>query len=122
MAMHICDALVVSCIDFRFHKKIDQWAEKNLPNKTFDFIGLAGSTKNLDIILNQVDISVYLHHIKQIVLIHHEDCGAYGKASTRESHAKDLCTAKAAMRKKHPDLAVDLYYLHLDGTFEPITS
>lgn len=120
MSENSCDALVVSCIDFRFQKYIRSWLDKNLANKTFDYIGFAGCTKDLETVLKQIAISVRLHHIKQIILIHHEDCGAYGPSGTPQKHAADLQKADEAILRLYPSLQVDLYYLHLDGTFEPI--
>lgn len=114
---HACDAIVVCCIDFRFQKFIRNWTDENLKDKTFDMVGFAGSTKDLATVMNQVDISVRLHHIKQVVLIHHEECGAYGAESTPERHAADLQKAKTAILAKYPELQVDLYYLKLDGEF-----
>ncbi|MFA6005687.1 MAG: carbonic anhydrase [Patescibacteria group bacterium] len=117
---HICDAAVVACIDFRFQKFIRDWTDKELAGKKFDYIGFAGSTKNLDTVLGQIDISVRLHQIKQVVLIHHEECGAYGAESTPERHTTDLKKAQETVLGKWPQLTVDLYYLHLDGTFEKV--
>ncbi|OGK11610.1 hypothetical protein A2954_06690 [Candidatus Roizmanbacteria bacterium RIFCSPLOWO2_01_FULL_37_12] len=117
---HICNALIVSCIDFRFQKFIQKWLAKNFKNKTYDYVGFAGSTKDLKTILKQLDVSVRLHKIKQAVLIHHEDCGAYGKDSTPDRHAKDLLTAKKTVQKKYPQLRLALYYIHLDGKFEKV--
>ena len=118
---HIADTCIVACIDFRFQKYIKDWIEKNLSGKTYDYIGFAGSTKDWQTIKNQIDISKKLHQIKQVILIHHEECGAYGQESTQERHATDLKTAKENILATYPDLKVDLYYLHLDGMFEPIS-
>lgn len=120
MSAHTCDAFVVACIDFRFQKYIKDWLGENFQNKTYDYVGFAGSTKNLDIIMGQLDISIRLHHISQVVLIHHEECGAYGMESTHDRHAKDLRIAKKTILEKYPNLKVNLYYLHLDGEFEAI--
>ncbi|OGK13409.1 hypothetical protein A3A93_01945 [Candidatus Roizmanbacteria bacterium RIFCSPLOWO2_01_FULL_38_12] len=120
MSEHQCDALVVCCIDFRFQKYIRDWTDKNLTGKNYDLIGFAGSTKDLDMVLKQIEISVKLHEIKQIVLIHHEDCGAYGVESMPERHAQDLKKAKQEINTKYPEVRVYLYYLHLDGRFEQI--
>lgn len=120
MPVHKCDALIVCCIDFRFQKYIRNWTDKNLKNKTFDLVGFAGATKDLDIVLKQLDISVKLHQIKQVVLIHHEECGAYGKASTLPKHIQDLNKAEQRILATYPQLQVDLYYLKLDGDFEKI--
>lgn len=120
MATHTCDALVVSCIDFRFQKYIHKWFNKNLRNKTYDYVGFAGGTKDLPTIMRQLGISVRLHHISQVVLMHHEDCGAYGKESTYTNHVRDLKKAEKTILKSHPKLKVDLYYIHLDGEFEKV--
>ncbi|EKE13925.1 MAG: hypothetical protein ACD_12C00749G0003 [uncultured bacterium] len=120
MSIHTCDAFIVACIDFRFQRYIKDWLEKNLQNKTYDYVGFAGSTKNLETIVGQLDISVRLHHVSQVILIHHEECGAYGAESTRGRHTEDLNKAKKIILEKYPQLSVSLFYLHLDGEFEKI--
>ena len=117
---HVCDAMVICCIDFRFQKFIRDWTDKNLADKTFDLVGFAGSTKDLETVMKQIDISVRLHHVKQVVLIHHEECGAYGAESSLERHTKDLQKAKKLILQKHPHLQVDLLYLDLNGKFQKI--
>src|SRR3989344_6399548 len=97
---HTCDAIVVACIDFRFQKYIRNWTDEKLKDKTFDLVGFAGSTKDLDTVMKQIDVSVRLHHIKEIYLIHHEECGAYGTESTQERHALDLKKAKTEILSK----------------------
>ena len=121
MGAHTCDAIVISCIDFRFQKYIRNWLDKNLADKTFDYVGFAGGSKNLDTILEQIDLSVQLHHITQVILMNHEECGAYGDASTPANHAKDLLKAKETILSRYPGLRVETYYLHLDGEFEKIS-
>lgn len=91
-----------------------------MKGKTYDYVGFAGSTKDLPTIMKQLDISVRLHKIKQAVLMHHEDCGAYGKESTHDNHVKDLKKAKQTVNKLYTNLLVDTYYIHLDGEFEKI--
>ena len=82
MSTHFCDSAVITCIDFRFQKYINDWIAEFLKGKTHDRISIAGSSKNLDFILSQIDISVHLHDIKKVIVIHHEGCGAYGQEST----------------------------------------
>lgn len=121
MSTHHCDAIVVCCMDFRFQKYIRQWIDENLKDKSFDLVGFAGSTKDLTTIMKQIDISVKLHQTKQVVLIHHENCGAYGAESTPERHRNDLLIAKKQILAQYPQLQVDLYYLYLDGKFDSIS-
>lgn len=119
---HLAEAIIVTCIDFRLQENINNWISQNFQPKTFDRVALGGGVKNLETILEQIDIAVRLHHIKKVVLINHEDCGAYGVEGTPEKHTEDLRNAKIKVKveKKYPGLEVDTYYLHLDGTFESI--
>lgn len=117
---HTCDAITICCIDFRFQRYIRDWTDKNLPGKTFDLVGFAGSSKDLDTILKQIDISVRLHQIKEVIIIHHEECGAYGVDSTPERHATDLRHARTEILSRYPNLQVYLLYAKLDGKFAPI--
>ena len=117
---HTCNAIVVTCIDFRLQKYLKSWTNNRLKNETYDYVGFAGGVKDLETAMKQIDISVSLHHINHVFLINHEDCGAYGKDGTKEKHIEDLHQAEKKIKETHPNLELDLYYLHLDGTFEHI--
>jgi carbonic anhydrase len=120
MSSHNCDALVVTCIDFRFQHFINDWIrDKHLP-KTFDRVALAGGVFNWEVIENQVDISKRLHNIHTVILMNHEDCGAYGEAGTHARHEADLKAAAATLRKKYPEIKVVTYLIQLSGDFTQI--
>ncbi|TSC66724.1 MAG: Uncharacterized protein CEO21_75 [Microgenomates group bacterium Gr01-1014_80] len=118
MANHQCQALVVTCIDFRFQEYINDWISKNLPPKSYDRVAFAGCVKNFETILEQIRVSKKLHGIHKVILINHEDCGAYGEEGTPEKHVRDLTEAAQKIKSEFPDLEVESFYLHLDGTFE----
>lgn len=122
MSDHNCDVLIVTCIDFRFQKYINDWISKNFRNGTFDRVAIAGGVFDLDYVLKQTEISHRLHHIQKVILINHEDCGAYGEAGTAEKHSTDLRTAGEEIKQLYPELKIEGYYLHLDGTFEAVIS
>ena len=117
---HTCETAIVTCIDFRFQEYIDNRIAENFPPGSFDRVAIAGGVFDFEYVLKQIEISKRLHHIKKVVLINHEDCGAYGEAGTSQKHSEDLKTAKAKIKAIYPDLEVETYYLHLDGTFEQI--
>ncbi len=117
MNNHSCEAIIITCIDFRFQEFINNWILNNFPTKSFDRVAFAGGVKSLDIIMGQIEIAHRLHHIKKVILINHEDCGAYGEAGTAEKHAEDLKNAAEKIKQQYPDLTVETYYLRLDGTF-----
>ena len=113
-------ALIATCIDFRLQDEIDAWIDKHFEPDTFDRVSLAGDIKNLDAVLDQIKIAHNLHQIKKVILINHEDCGAYGAEGTYQKHIHDLKNAETKIEYLYPDLEVDIYYLHLDGEFEKI--
>lgn len=118
---HTCDALVATCIDFRFQDTIDDWVHENIGHGNFDRVEMAGGIYDLDAVLKQVAISVRLHDIKRVVFMNHEDCGAYGPEGSDERHRTDLLAAKQAVNTQFSHLEVQLYYLRLDGRVQEIT-
>lgn len=120
MHSHIAETVIVTCIDFRFQQYIDDWISENFSPKTFDRVAIAGGVFDFDYVAEQVEISKRLHHIKKAILVNHEECGAYGSAGSTQKHAEDLTNAASKIKQQYPDLEVDSYYLHLDGTFEQI--
>lgn len=118
-ADNTCDYLIVSCMDFRIQRHVHAWAEQHLGGKLYDYVACAGGTKDLDVIISQVDIAADVHGIKQVYLIHHEDCRAYGELGTLERHTADLQKAKHVILGKYPDLLVDTFYLKLNGEISP---
>lgn len=117
MSLH-CDTLVVHCIDYRFQEFLDKWIESNLPTQSYDRVAIAGGVNDVLYVIGQVDVAVRLHSIGRVILINHEDCGAYGDSGSYERHKADLEQAKNKIKVLFPDLDVELFYLHLDGKFE----
>lgn len=120
MTKHVCDAIIITCIDFRIQKYIDKWLNKYFKNQKFDRVALAGGVFDFYSILRQVEISSNLHEIKRVVLINHEDCGAYGKEGNYSRHVTDLIEAKRKIEAIFPHLDVEVYYLYLNGRFEEV--
>ncbi len=117
---HKAEVIVITCIDFRLQEDINKWISENFQPRTFDRVAFVGGVKNSETILGQINVAVRLHHIEKVVLINHEDCGAYGEEGTPQKHDEDLKMTKEKIKQTYPDLEVETYYLHLDGTFEQI--
>lgn len=118
--MHFCSSLIVSCIDFRIQKTVEDWARENLGEKNYDRVGWAGGVKDFSSILQQINLSVKLHSIKKVILMNHEDCGAYDLEGTEEKHHRDLLTAASAVKLKYPSLQVEIYFIKLDGAITTV--
>jgi carbonic anhydrase len=114
---HSCQAIVVSCMDFRLRTALRKWTRETLKDEGFDRVAIAGGVKNLPFILDQVELSYKLHGITEVYLINHEDCGAYGAEGTLQKHKEDLNFAKKILKQKFPKLKIHTLYLKLKGQF-----
>ncbi len=116
--MHQVDNLVISCIDFRFRAKIALWIKDELGDAS-DLTAIAGASKAIldedtrATTIKQIDIAARLHDIKNIYILDHIDCGAYGgsgKFSDSDAeigmHKERLEEAKKVLNERFPDLEV----------------
>ena len=121
MSEQVTDAIIVHCIDFRFQKFLDSWLQQHFGYDHYDRVSLAGGVLDLASVMRQIEISDRLHKIKKVILINHENCGAYGESSTFMRHKEDLEKAENRIENSFSHLEVEIYYLHLDGTFERVS-
>jgi len=125
--VHLCEAVVLTCIDFRFWREILEFIEKELGIKSFDFPSLPGAAKAInecadgDVSMQCISVPCDLHHVKKAVIINHQDCGAYGGSKVfkgddtaeQSFHEAELNKAKAKILARYPDLKVILIYAKL---------
>jgi carbonic anhydrase len=125
--IHTTEAAVLCCIDFRFWKETMQFVEEGLGIKSYDFPKLPGSTKAIieakdnDITMACIGVPCDLHHVKKIVVVDHEDCGAYGGsvkfdgdvAAEQAFHTEQLHLAKEILAAKYPGKEIILAYARL---------
>lgn len=126
--IHSCEAVVLSCIDFRFREETQKFVEEELGIKSFDLASVPGaakaindSTSGADIIWQCLGVPCNLHHAGKIVVVNHQDCGAYGGSekfgddsqTELEFHAAELKKAKVMILEKFSDREVILAYAKL---------
>lgn len=132
-------ALVLSCIDFRFLASERYFlALQNLGNQ-YDWTALAGAslalsgfprTVDTEAFWDQLDLSYQLHGIKKVIILDHQDCGAYAskvdpelsKDPERELqvHTDFLNQAFWAIRERYPDLNIELYFVRLNAEVKSV--
>lgn len=117
---HTARAIVVSCIDYRLQDFLIDWTKKTFGKDGFDRLAIAGGVKNLPFVIDQIDLSYKLHHIREVYLINHKDCGAYGSEGNFEKHKMDLQLAKEKILEKLPHIKIYLFYLTLSGKFQKV--
>ncbi|NCO75215.1 MAG: carbonic anhydrase [Cyanobacteria bacterium] len=138
-ADHKAKALVLSCIDFRFVDFEQNFLINSNLDHEFDWLSLAGASLALndfpshadtEVFWEQLALSYKLHHIEKVIILDHQDCGAYASkidAKLSENPEKELQThrqylsqAKSIIKEKYSNLEVELYFVHLDGKVEEI--
>lgn len=126
--VHYCVAVVLTCIDFRFWRETIEFIEEKFKIKDFDFPSLPGSAKAInesngdDVSFKCISVPVELHHTQKIIIVNHEDCGAYGgsekfngnSAEEQAFHERELHKAKEKILAKYPDKEVIILYVRLD--------
>lgn len=115
-----CEAIVISCLDFRFQPIIQRWIEEHYDPGKYDRVAYAGGVKNWDLIYSQIVFARQVHKIETVILINHEDCRAYGEAGTPQRLIGDLLQARKAIFNEYPELDVQLYYARLAGYLERV--
>lgn len=124
---HGCRSLIIHCMDFRFIRQLTEYFQAAGHMGDADFVGWAGSGKAFldplgkDFVLQQVTLSTKLHDTREVHIVNHLDCGAYGGAKAfpdrHAKHVADLSAVKALLAERFPQLAFTGYIASLqDGT------
>lgn len=133
------DALLLSCIDYRLTDATTRYMDGRGMAGKYDHAVLAGASLGAETskfpawrttFWEHLKIAIELHHIHQVLLLDHRDCGAYtlifGKDFSKnpkeeyEVHAKELRRLRAAIAKRHPSLGTELLLMALDGSVETV--
>jgi carbonic anhydrase len=133
LTAHTAKAFVITCMDFRLIDDAVYFLDSLGYNNNYDEIILAGASlgynqtkynswkKTVD---DHINLAKKLHHIKDIIVIDHMDCGAYKiiyekpKMSRKEEielHKSNFQTFKYLIKKSYPDLSVSTYLMDIDG-------
>lgn len=121
-----CSALILSCIDFRFQEAIHALGNDLRIDGSYDHLAITGAALNItrpvneqdrEFILNQIKKSYELHDISKIIIINHQDCGAYeefdSETTEKVQHFADLKKAAKIIQDYFSDLKFKLYFAHL---------
>jgi len=128
---YVADATVLCCFDQRIRLATAKFLKRQAIFRP-DMIVVAGGAKTLasprddferDFILEQVRMSIRLHQTRQLFLMSHCDCGAYGGLAAfdgdpqRESehHERQLQRAAELAITNFPTLPVKCFFVAFDG-------
>jgi carbonic anhydrase len=80
------DALVLTCIDYRFVHIIPEFMRKHYPSLSYDHTILAGASLGVftgiypawaSTFWEHLEVAIALHGINTVIILDHRDCGAY---------------------------------------------
>jgi hypothetical protein len=118
------DACAITCFDARFDLAVRKFLKRR-GVVTFDRVKIPGGVKSLaapecdtdrDFVLRMVRTSMRLHGPERVLIVAHEDCGAYGGAPT-DAIVADAVRAAELLRASEPSLAVECYFAGFDGVY-----
>ncbi len=133
LTAHTAKALVITCMDFRLIDDAVYFLNSKGYNNNYDNIILAGASlgynqtkydswkKTVD---DHIGLAKKLHHIKEIIVIDHMDCGAYKlfyektKLSRTEEiklHKENFAKFEKLIYQTYPELKVYCYLMDIDG-------
>ncbi|SMC00059.1 hypothetical protein SAMN00808754_3248 [Thermanaeromonas toyohensis ToBE] len=121
--MSRCHACVLTCMDYRIQYPVSRWLENKGLKENYDYIALPGASRNFlsEGKVAMIETSIRLHQIKEVYLIHHEDCGAYGLGNLPveeqlKRQEEDMRQAAQVIKARYPHLVIHLVFVHLDGS------
>ena len=119
---HACSTLLIHCMAFRFIRGLRAWMEGRGFLGDCDVIAVPGVAKVLvdspspgdaDFLTRAIGIAVNLHRVREVILLNHLDCGAYGGSSAftaldaeHDRHSLDLRAAALVIRMRFPHVIV----------------
>lgn len=120
---HQAQAIALTCIDFRFRKALQEFFENELNLYAVDHLAQGGGVKMLveegpirQWIFDNFDIAFDKHSVERVILINHQDCGAYGGSTNFENLDKELEAQEIQLRhgvsvtrSKYPDKQIEAY-------------
>ena len=132
--MHKAKAVVITCMDFRFHNKIQEYLLDKGYLGHCDEIVIAGASRDFikplkkehgDYVWRELELSIKLHNPDEIIFIDHQDCGGYAQDSLikgglpvdadKNEHIAMLVPLKSELAKRFPGKAVKFIYAELAG-------
>ena len=123
--VYTADACVVTCFDARFDLVLNKFLKRR-GITTFDHIKIPGSAKAFGapdceadraFALRMLRTSIRLHRPARLILIGHNDCGAY-PGEPPAVVAGDLLRAVEFLCVAEPSLPIETYFADFDGIYD----
>jgi len=127
-----CDVLILSCIDYRFPHLICDYLDARGLIGNYDIFTLPGASLGAccpeyphwnETFEEVITLAMGLHSIKKIIILNHEECGAFQKlrgipskkSCEIDMHKDQVAITQAWLEKKFPQLGYEFLYINLAG-------
>jgi hypothetical protein len=122
LARSTCEALLITCSDFRFNSVKRRFAHAAGLKDDYDLIARPGGIRSLvaprdaaagDSMNDEIRMLRDMHKFTRILAVNHLDCGAYRDIATsvdeRDVHLGHLLRAKAMLEAGFPEVRAETY-------------
>jgi carbonic anhydrase len=115
-------------MDFRTIKETMKFLDSNCGLGNCDIVSVAGSGKGIadeneifrQYLMRQIRLSHDLHGSRNVILIHHSDCGVYNSSYTfnsaeeeKKKQIEDMKKSEAIIKEIFPDITVEKVWAQL---------
>jgi len=114
-------------MDFRLRCEMWKWMDKEKYTHDCDVVSVAGASKGIadggeteHVLLQQTDVAYNLHDVRHVILMHHNDCGAYlnsyqfeNEKAEKEKQIDDMKKAKHIIEDRYLGVEVVLVWAEL---------
>ncbi|NSW89042.1 carbonic anhydrase [bacterium] len=127
-------AMVLSCIDPRFQPLVFNYLKKRKLSGKYSSFTIAGAAIGVTspkfkqwhkTFWENLSTSIELHKIDKLIVFNHTDCGAakiinpskeFNQENEEKIHISSFEKIKKALKRKHPNLKIELNLISLDKT------
>ncbi len=110
---YTANACIVWCFDDRFSALLGELI-KSRGYKRVDLVKIAGGAQDTNFILDQIGKSIKLHHTPRVIVMVHNECGAYGGSTDPVFYESELTNARDAITKQFPEVTVEPVFADFD--------
>jgi hypothetical protein len=124
-----CEALVITCSDFRFKSAERTFAEQAGLGDDYDLIARPGGIRSLaaprsdaaaQTMMEEIALLWSLHEFRRVLMVNHLSCRAYDDIATEENeqavHVEHLRRAREVLAGRLAGVVVEGYVVEITGT------
>lgn len=123
---YVAKATIIWCFDARFDKALEKFMTMT-PEYQFDVIKVAGGVKQIasperetdrNFILDQIAASIRLHKSETVIIMSHNECGAYDGKTDIGFYLGELKKGEDILENRFAGKKIIKIFVDFDGIYE----